>query len=191
MTYKSVTEILEAIKKKDISATEITKEYLKRIKASDDLNCFITLTEDSALDRAREIDKDISKNNLKPLSGLPIAQKDIFCTKGVKTSCGSKMLDNFISPYDATVVDKLNEAGTIMLGKTNMDEFAMGSSNETSFYGAVKNPWDYEYVPGGSSGGSASAVAARISPCSTGTDTGGSIRQPASLCGICGLKPTY
>ena len=191
MIYKSVTEILEAIKKKDISATEITKEYLKRIKASDDLNCFITLTEDSALNRAKEIDKDISKNNLKPLSGLPIAQKDIFCTKGVKTSCGSKMLDNFISPYDATVVDKLNEAGTIMLGKTNMDEFAMGSSNETSFYGAVKNPWDYEYVPGGSSGGSASAVAARISPCSTGTDTGGSIRQPASLCGICGLKPTY
>ena len=191
MTYKSVTEILKAIKKKDISATEITKEYLKRIKASDDLNCFITLTEDSALNRAKEIDKDISKNNLRPLSGLPIAQKDIFCTKGVKTSCGSKMLDNFISPYDATVVDKLNEAGTIMLGKTNMDEFAMGSSNETSFYGAVKNPWDYEYVPGGSSGGSASAVAARISPCSTGTDTGGSIRQPASLCGICGLKPTY
>ena len=191
MTYKSVTEILEAIKKKQISATEITKEYLNRIKASDELNCFITLTEDSALNRAKEIDKDISKNNLKPLSGLPIAQKDIFCTKGVKTSCGSKMLDNFISPYDATVVDKLNEAGTIMLGKTNMDEFAMGSSNETSFYGAVKNPWDHEYVPGGSSGGSASAVAARISPCSTGTDTGGSIRQPASLCGICGLKPTY
>ncbi len=191
MIYKSVTEILEAIKKKQISATEITKEYLKRIKASGDLNCFITLTEDSALNRAKEIDKDISKNNLKPLSGLPIAQKDIFCTKGIKTSCGSKMLDNFISPYDATVVDKLNEAGTIMLGKTNMDEFAMGSSNETSFYGAVKNPWDYEYVPGGSSGGSASAVAARISPCSTGTDTGGSIRQPASLCGICGLKPTY
>ena len=134
---------------------------------------FITLTEETALNRAKEIDKDISKNKLKPLSGLPIAQKDIFCTKGVKTSCGSKMLDNFISPYDATVVDKLNKAGTIMLGKTNMDEFAMGSSNETSFYGPVKNPWDNAYVPGGSSGGSASAVAARISPCSTGTDTGG------------------
>jgi aspartyl-tRNA(Asn)/glutamyl-tRNA(Gln) amidotransferase subunit A len=192
MTYKSVTEILQAIKKKKISASEITNEYLNRIKASDgDLNCFITLTEESALNRAKEIDKDISKNKLKPLSGLPIAQKDIFCTKGVKTSCGSKMLDNFISPYDATVVDKLNKAGTIMLGKTNMDEFAMGSSNETSFYGPVKNPWDNAYVPGGSSGGSASAVAARISPCSTGTDTGGSIRQPASLCGICGLKPTY
>ena len=192
MTYKSVTEILQAIKKKKISASEITSEYLKRIKASDgDLNCFITLTEEAALNRAKEIDKDISKNKFKPLSGLPIAQKDIFCTKGVKTSCGSKMLDNFISPYDATVVDKLNKAGTIMLGKTNMDEFAMGSSNETSFYGPVKNPWDNAYVPGGSSGGSASAVAARISPCSTGTDTGGSIRQPASLCGICGLKPTY
>ena len=192
MTYKSVTEILQAIKKKKISASEITDEYLKRIKASDgNLNCFITLTEEAALNRAKEIDKDISKNKFKPLSGLPIAQKDIFCTKGVKTSCGSKMLDNFISPYDATVVDKLNEAGTIMLGKTNMDEFAMGSSNETSFYGPVKNPWDNAYVPGGSSGGSASAVAARISPCSTGTDTGGSIRQPASLCGICGLKPTY
>ena len=192
MTYKSVTEILQAIKKKKISASEITSEYLERIKASDgDLNCFITLTEEAALSRAKEIDKDISKNKFKPLSGLPIAQKDIFCTKGVKTSCGSKMLDNFISPYDATVVDKLNKAGTIMLGKTNMDEFAMGSSNETSFYGPVKNPWDNAYVPGGSSGGSASAVAARISPCSTGTDTGGSIRQPASLCGICGLKPTY
>ena len=192
MTYKSVTEILQAIKKKKISASEITSEYFERIKASDgDLNCFITLTEEAALNRAKEIDKDISKNKFKPLSGLPIAQKDIFCTKGVKTSCGSKMLDNFISPYDATVVDKLNKAGTIMLGKTNMDEFAMGSSNETSFYGPVKNPWDNAYVPGGSSGGSASAVAARISPCSTGTDTGGSIRQPASLCGICGLKPTY
>ena len=192
MNYKSVTEILKAIKTKEISATEITNEYLKRIKASDgDLNCFITLTEEIALNRAKEIDKDISKSNFKPLSGLPIAQKDIFCTKGVKTSCGSKMLDNFVSPYDATVIEKLNHAGTIMLGKTNMDEFAMGSSNETSFYGAVKNPWDHEYVPGGSSGGSASAVAARISPCSTGTDTGGSIRQPASLCGVCGLKPTY
>ena len=192
MTYKSVTGILQAIKKKKISASEITSEYFERIKASDvDLNCFITLTEEAALNTAKEIDKDISKNKFKPLSGLPIAQKDIFCTKGVKTSCGSKMLDNFISPYDATVVDKLNKAGTIMLGKTNMDEFAMGSSNETSFYGPVKNPWDNAYVPGGSSGGSASAVAARISPCSTGTDTGGSIRQPASLCGICGLKPTY
>ena len=192
MEYKSVKEILSAIKNKDVSATELTNSYLSKIKErDDDLNCFITLTEEQALDKAREIDGEISKNKFRVLAGLPIAQKDIFCTKNIKTSCGSKMLDNFVSPYDATVIEKLNNAGTIMLGKTNMDEFAMGSSNETSFYGPVKNPWDKEYVPGGSSGGSASAVAARISPCSTGTDTGGSIRQPASLCGICGLKPTY
>jgi len=192
MAYKSVIEILNAIKKKDISSSELTRYYLNQIKEKDtDLNCFITVTEEAAISKAQEIDNEISKGVIKPLSGLPIAQKDIFCTKGVKTSCGSKMLDNFISPYDATVIEKLNNAGTIMLGKTNMDEFAMGSSNETSFYGPVKNPWDKDYVPGGSSGGSASAVAARIAPCSTGTDTGGSIRQPASLCGICGLKPTY
>mgnify|MGYP001184496508 FL=1 len=192
MKYTSVKEILTAIKNKDISALELTTEYLDRIKKNEsELNCFITLTEDKALEMAKKIDKDISKNNFKPLSGLPIAQKDIFCTKDIKTSCGSKMLDNFTSPYNATVIEKLDNAGTIMLGKTNMDEFAMGSSNETSYYGPVKNPWNHDYVPGGSSGGSASAVAARIAPCSTGTDTGGSIRQPASLCGICGLKPTY
>ena len=192
MPFSSVKKIITAIKNKDISATELTREYFARIKKNDDaLNCFITLTEDTAVDAARKIDDEISKNKFRPLSGLPIAQKDIFCTKNIKTTCGSKMLDNFVSPYDATVIKKLNEAGTIMLGKTNMDEFAMGSSNETSFYGPVKNPWNNDYVPGGSSGGSASAVAARIAPCSTGTDTGGSIRQPASLCGICGFKPTY
>ena len=192
MEFKSVKEILTAIKNKHISVVELTTSYLNKIMQHDDeLNCFITMTEEFALNKAKEIDKEIAKKKFRELAGLPIAQKDIFCTKGVKTSCGSKMLDNFISPYDATVIEKLNDAGTIMLGKTNMDEFAMGSSNETSFYGPVKNPWDTEYVPGGSSGGSASAVAARISPCSTGTDTGGSIRQPASLCGICGLKPTY
>ena len=192
MSFKSVKQILAAIKNKEVSASELTSNYLERIKKHDDsLNCFISLTEKSAMDKAKMIDKEVSNNKFRALSGLPIAQKDIFCTKGVKTSCGSKMLDNFISPYNATVVQKLNDAGTIMLGKTNMDEFAMGSSNETSFYGPVKNPWDIDYVPGGSSGGSASAVAARIAPCSTGTDTGGSIRQPASLCGICGLKPTY
>ena len=192
MTFKSVKQILAAIKNKEVSVSELTSNYLERIKKHDDnLNCFISLTEKSAMDKAKMIDKEVSNNKFRALSGLPIAQKDIFCTKGVKTSCGSKMLDNFISPYDATVIQKLNDAGTIMLGKTNMDEFAMGSSNETSFYGPVKNPWDTDYVPGGSSGGSASAVAARIAPCSTGTDTGGSIRQPASLCGICGLKPTY
>ena len=192
MEFKSVKEILAAIKNKHISATEMTTGYLNKIKEQDgELNCFITMTEEFAINKAKEIDKEIAKKKFRELAGLPIAQKDIFCTKGIKTSCGSKMLDNFVSPYDATVIEKLNNAGTIMLGKTNMDEFAMGSSNETSFYGPVKNPWDTECVPGGSSGGSASAVAARISPCSTGTDTGGSIRQPASLCGICGLKPTY
>ena len=192
MNFNSVKEILTAIKNKDVSVIELTSHYLDKIKERDDeLNCFITLTEEFALNKARKIDEEIAKNKIRALSGLPIAQKDIFCTKNIKTSCGSKMLDNFVSPYNATVIEKLNNAGTIMLGKTNMDEFAMGSSNETSFYGPVKNPWDTEYVPGGSSGGSASAVAARISPCSTGTDTGGSIRQPASLCGICGLKPTY
>ena len=192
MKLNSVNEILTAIRDKKVSATEITNHYFSLIKKNnDELNCFITLTEEIALEKAKSIDNEISNNKFRPLSGLPIAQKDIFCTKGVKTSCGSKMLDNFISPYDATVIKKLNDAGTIMLGKTNMDEFAMGSSNETSFYGPVRNPWNTDYVPGGSSGGSASIVAARMAPCSTGTDTGGSIRQPASLCGICGLKPTY
>ena len=192
MEFKSVKDILTRSKIKHVSAVEITTSYLDKIRQHDDeLNCFITMTEEFALNKAKKIDKEIAKKKFRELAGLPIAQKDIFCTKGVKTSCGSKMLDNFISPYDATVIEKLNDAGTIMLGKTNMDEFAMGSSNETSFFGPVKNPWNTEYVPGGSSGGSASAVAARISPCSTGTDTGGSIRQPASLCGICGLKPTY
>ena len=191
MSFKSVKQILAAIKNKEVSASELTSNYLERIKKHDDsLNCFISLTEKSAMDKAKMIDKEVSNNKFRALSDS-LSLRKIFCTKGVKTSCGSKMLDNFISPYNATVVQKLNDAGTIMLGKTNMDEFAMGSSNETSFYGPVKNPWDIDYVPGGSSGGSASAVAARIAPCSTGTDTGGSIRQPASLCGICGLKPTY
>ena len=192
MKLNSVNEILAAVRDKKVSATEITNHYFSLIKKNnDEFNCFITLTEEIALEKAKLIDDEISNNKFRPLSGLPIAQKDIFCTKNVKTTCGSKMLDNFISPYDATVIKKLNDAGTIMLGKTNMDEFAMGSSNETSFYGPVKNPWNTDYVPGGSSGGSASVVAARMVPCSTGTDTGGSIRQPASLCGICGLKPTY
>ena len=192
MKLNSVNEILTAVRDKKVSATEITNHFFSLIKKNnDEFNCFITLTEEIALEKAKSIDNEISKNKFRPLSGLPIAQKDIFCTKGVKTTCGSKMLDNFISPYDATVITKLNDAGTIMLGKTNMDEFAMGSSNETSFYGPVRNPWNTDYVPGGSSGGSASVVAARMAPCSTGTDTGGSIRQPASLCGICGLKPTY
>ena len=156
-----------------------------------ELNCFVTVVEQQALAAARAADARIKAGSAGPLTGIPFAHKDIFCTRNVKTSCGSRMLDNFIAPYDATVTQKLLEAGAVMVGKTNMDEFAMGSSNETSFYGPVKNPWDVATVPGGSSGGSAAAVAARLVPASTGTDTGGSIRQPAALCGITGIKPTY
>jgi aspartyl-tRNA(Asn)/glutamyl-tRNA(Gln) amidotransferase subunit A len=192
MHNKTVSELKKAIEKKEVSSLELTNHFLTRIKNMDpELNSFITLTEEHAIDKAKMIDKEISKGVLRPLSGIPLAQKDIFCTKNIKTTCGSKMLDNFISPYDATVVEKLNDAGMVVVGKTNMDEFAMGSSNETSFYGDVKNPWNKNYVPGGSSGGSAASVSARLIPCSTGTDTGGSIRQPASLTGICGIKPTY
>jgi len=192
MHNKTVSELKKAIEKKEVSSLELTSHFLERIKSKDqELNSFITLTEEHAIDKAKMIDKEISKGILRPLSGIPLAQKDIFCTKDIKTTCGSKMLDNFISPYDATVVEKLNDAGMVVVGKTNMDEFAMGSSNETSFFGDVKNPWDKDYVPGGSSGGSAASVSARLIPCSTGTDTGGSIRQPASLTGICGIKPTY
>jgi aspartyl-tRNA(Asn)/glutamyl-tRNA(Gln) amidotransferase subunit A len=192
MHNKTVSELIDNIKNKEISSLELTKHFIERIKRLDKkLNSFITITEDYALKQAKKIDANIAKGTIKPLSGIPFAQKDIFCTKNIKTTCGSKMLENFISPYDATVVEKLNNAGMIIIGKTNMDEFAMGSSNETSYFGDVKNPWDLDFVPGGSSGGSAASVSARLIPCSTGTDTGGSIRQPASLCGVCGIKPTY
>ncbi|MFL2560042.1 MAG: Asp-tRNA(Asn)/Glu-tRNA(Gln) amidotransferase subunit GatA [Gammaproteobacteria bacterium] len=192
MHNKTVLELIDDIKNKEISSLELTKHFIERIKRLDKkLNSFITITEDYALKQAKKIDVDIAKGAIKPLSGIPFAQKDIFCTKNIKTTCGSKMLENFISPYDATVVEKLNNAGMVIIGKTNMDEFAMGSSNETSYFGDVKNPWDLDFVPGGSSGGSAASVSARLIPCSTGTDTGGSIRQPASLCGVCGIKPTY
>jgi len=194
MLNKTIKELATSLRNKEFSSLELTKFFLERIKKHDPkLNSFITITEEHALTQAKQADKMLVENqddnNL--LIGIPIAQKDIFCTKGIKTSCASKMLDNFISPYNATTVERLNNAGTVMLGKTNMDEFAMGSSNETSFYGACHNPWDLERVPGGSSGGSAAAVAARIIPASTGTDTGGSVRQPAALCGITGIKPTY
>jgi len=192
MHNKTIAELAQGLKKGDFSSEELTKSYLERIKKYDTaLNSFITVSEDHALAQARAADAAMAKGNVTTLTGIPLAQKDIFCTNGIKTTCGSKMLDNFIAPYDATVIHKFNQAGSVMLGKTNMDEFAMGSSNETSFYGGVKNPWDIQTVPGGSSGGSAAAVAARLAPASTGTDTGGSIRQPAALCGLTGLKPTY
>ena len=191
--YKStLAQLSIALESKKISSEELTRLYIERCnKHNNSLNCFITITEEEALKKARQADKKRASGDYNLLTGIPIAQKDIFCTNGTKTTCGSKMLDNFVAPYDATLIKKMNDAGLIMLGKTNMDEFAMGSSNETSFYGPVKNPWDNCRVPGGSSGGSASAVAARLTPAATGTDTGGSIRQPSSFCGITGLKPTY
>jgi aspartyl-tRNA(Asn)/glutamyl-tRNA(Gln) amidotransferase subunit A len=188
---KSIKELADGLRSGEFSSVELTQAFLARIKQHQSLNCFISVTEDLALQTAKFADDRIAKGNADLLTGIPIAQKDIFCTQGVKTSCGSKMLDNFIAPYDATVVEKLNDVGAVMLGKLNMDEFAMGSSNETSYYGVVRNPWQTDSVPGGSSGGSGAAVAARLSVCATGTDTGGSIRQPAALCGITGLKPTY
>lgn len=192
MHNKTIRELSNELNAKKISSVELTQFYLDRIKRFDkNLNSFITITEEYALKAAENADKKLAKGDGGPLTGIPIAHKDIFCTDGIKTSCGSKMLDNFIAPYDATVVQNMNAAGTVMLGKTNMDEFAMGSSNETSYYQTVKNPWNTDYVAGGSSGGSAAAVAARLVPGATGTDTGGSIRQPAALCNITGLKPTY
>lgn len=192
MHNKTIAELASGLRAGEFSSVQLTQHFLNRIQQHDKaLNSFITLCEADALEQARAADERIKKGETGQLIGIPIAHKDIFCTDGVRTSCASKMLDSFISPYDATVVDKLKQAGVVMLGKTNMDEFAMGSSNETSWYGPVKNPWDTDTVPGGSSGGSASAVAARLAVAATGTDTGGSIRQPAALCGITGLKPTY
>lgn len=192
MHNKSLTELAADLRAGAYTSVELTQHFLDRIEKYDEsLNSFITVTPELALAAAVEADAQIAAGTAGPLTGIPMAHKDIFCTDGVKTSCASKMLDNFIAPYDATVVEKLKQAGMPILGKTNMDEFAMGSSNESSFYGPVKNPWDTDRVPGGSSGGSAAAVAARLVPVATGTDTGGSIRQPASLTGITGIKPTY
>ncbi|NDL69586.1 Asp-tRNA(Asn)/Glu-tRNA(Gln) amidotransferase subunit GatA [Vreelandella alkaliphila] len=192
MHDKTVTQLAAALNSGELSSKELTSHFLQRIeKADGTLNSFITVTAEQALTQADAADKARAAGDAGTLTGIPLALKDIYCTQGVKTSCGSKMLDNFIAPYDATVVEKLSAAGTISLGKTNMDEFAMGSSNENSYYGSVKNPWDLSAVPGGSSGGSAAAVAAGLVPAAMGTDTGGSIRQPAAFCGITGLKPTY
>ncbi|MGZ5576745.1 MAG: Asp-tRNA(Asn)/Glu-tRNA(Gln) amidotransferase subunit GatA [Methylobacter sp.] len=191
MYNKTIAELAKGLRSGEFSSVELTKAFLARIRQHNSLNAYITVTEDLALQEAKAADARLAKGDAKLLTGIPVAQKDIFCTEGVKTTCGSKMLDNFIAPYNATVVEKFNNAGAVMLGKLNMDEFAMGSSNETSYYGAVKNPWGTDNVPGGSSGGTAAAVAARLAVCATGTDTGGSIRQPAAFCGITGLKPTY
>jgi aspartyl-tRNA(Asn)/glutamyl-tRNA(Gln) amidotransferase subunit A len=189
---QTLAELSRGLENGDFTSLQLTEALLQRISAHNEkLNAFVTITADEALAAAVRADAARAGGSGGVLNGLPIIHKDIFCTRGVKTSCGSKMLDNFISPYDATVVEKLQQAGAIVLGKANMDEFAMGSSNETSFYGAVKNPWDLECSPGGSSGGSSAAVAARFAPAATGTDTGGSIRQPAALTGTVGIKPTY
>jgi aspartyl-tRNA(Asn)/glutamyl-tRNA(Gln) amidotransferase subunit A len=187
-----IGELADRLGKREISSVELTRHFLGRIeRLNPALNAFITLTGDRALSDAAAADARLAAGERGPLLGIPLIHKDIFCTDGVKTTCGSRMLDNFVAPYDATVVARLKGAGTVMLGKSNMDEFAMGSSNETSYYGPVKNPWDTAKVPGGSSGGSAAATAARLTPLATGTDTGGSIRQPAALTGVTGLKPTY
>ena len=186
--YKTIKEIKQMISQKEISNKEIVEEVYKLIDENSHLNAFVTLNKDRSIKKAEDLDNNPSDSSL---AGIPIAQKDLFCTKGIRTTCGSKILDNFIPPYSATVIENLENAGCISVGKTNMDEFAMGSSNETSFFGNVHNPWGEKLVPGGSSGGSASAVAAGIVPAASGTDTGGSIRQPASLCGITGIKPTY
>jgi len=188
----SITQLAAGLRAKKFSSVELVRAYLQRIEASQTaLNAFISVTRSEALEAAAAADRDIAAGRGGPLAGVPIGHKDLFCTAGVRTTCGSRMLGNFVSPYDATVVAKLKAAGAVNLGKLNMDEFAMGSSNETSYYGPVRNPWNTDFVPGGSSGGSAAAVAARLVPGATATDTGGSIRQPAALCGITGMKPTY
>lgn len=192
MINKTLAELSAGLESGEFSSVEITKAYLDNIAAEDKkYNSYITVTEELALKQAKAADKRRSEGTADKLTGVPMAHKDIFCTQGVRTSCGSKMLDNFIAPYESTVTSKFNEAGAVTLGKTNLDEFAMGSSTESSFYGPTRNPWDLDRVPGGSSGGSAAAVAANLAPAATGTDTGGSIRQPAAFCGITGIKPTY
>jgi len=192
MLNASLKELSAALARKKISSAELTKLFLDRTsRLNGALNAFITVEAEKSLAQAHAADERIAMDDAKPLTGIPVAHKDIFITKGWRTTCGSKMLSNFVSPYDAHVIERFNAAGAVILGKTNMDEFAMGSSSETSFYKPVKNPWNQDCVPGGSSGGSTAAIAARMAPAATGTDTGGSIRQPAALSGVSGLKPTY
>ena len=193
MIDASLKQLSQALAARQISSVELSTLFLDRIeRLNPTLNAFVTVDREKSLKMAAAADARIASGTAGPLTGIPVAQKDIFCAEGWRTTCGSKMLANFVSPYDATVIEKMHrDAGLVSLGKTNMDEFAMGSSNETSFFGPVRNPWDSERVPGGSSGGSAAAVAARLAPAATGTDTGGSIRQPAALCNLTGLKPTY
>jgi aspartyl-tRNA(Asn)/glutamyl-tRNA(Gln) amidotransferase subunit A len=192
MIEHSLQAMARALANKEISSVELTQHYLDRIaRHNPQLNAYLSVDAASSLAQARAADAQLAKGEGGPLTGIPIAHKDIFCARGWLTTCGSRMLSNFVSPYDAAVITRFKAAGAVMLGKTNMDEFAMGSSNETSFYGPVNNPWDSSRVPGGSSGGSAAAVAARLAPAATGTDTGGSIRQPAALCNLTGMKPTY
>nr|WP_293858935.1 Asp-tRNA(Asn)/Glu-tRNA(Gln) amidotransferase subunit GatA [Steroidobacter sp.] len=188
----TLAELNEGLRARRFSSVELTKHFLARIeRLNPALNALITVTGDQALAAAQRADQQLASGEAGALAGLPLVHKDIFCTDGVLTTCGSRMLSNFVAPYDATIVERLSQAGVVMLGKANMDEFAMGSSNETSYYGPVKNPWDLKKVPGGSSGGSAAVVAGRLAPVATATDTGGSIRQPAALTGLTGLKPTY
>ena len=192
MQNASLKQLSAALAAKQISSVELTRLFLDRVKAlNPDINAFITVDEAFSLAQAKAADARIAAGTAVPLTGIPIAHKDIFVTKGLRTTCASQMLEHYVSPYDAHVIEQFNNAGAVTLGKTNMDEFAMGSSNETSYFGKVKNPWAREAVPGGSSGGAAASLAARMAPAATGTDTGGSIRQPAALCGVSGLKPTY
>ena len=192
MLNSTLSELSAALSAGRISSAELTRLHLERIARLDrELNAFISVDETRALAQARTADERRAQGQAGPLTGIPVAHKDIFCTRELRTTCGSRMLENYVSPYDAHVIEQFDAAGAVQLGKCNMDEFAMGSSNETSHFGPVKNPWDRRRVPGGSSGGSAAAVAARMAPAATGTDTGGSIRQPAALTGVCGLKPTY
>lgn len=187
----SMRDLIQALQKRTLSSVELIQNCFTRIHEAQSLNAFISLDEEQALEQAKQADKQLQQGNAPPLTGIPLAHKDLFCTQGIRTTCASKMLADFIPPYDATVVKKLKAQGAIMVGKTNMDEFAMGSTNESSYFGAVKNPWNPSHVAGGSSGGSAAAVAQRLVPFATATDTGGSIRQPAAFSGVCGLKPTY